>query len=85
MSPVLVDDGECQACSESWGAQSGPVVQLLDVDVDVGQGPRKNAGAHIFGEDEHALQRLDVLGSVGVSRDIRKELKYVVCQCVRII
>ena len=70
--PVLVDDGERQACSGSCGVQSGWVVHIEII--GIGRGLRQNVCApRPFATDEHALQRPVLLGSVGMSSDIRKE------------
>ena len=84
MNPVLVIDGEHQACSKSCCAKSGWVVHInidieidIGIDIDMGHGPRKNVCARLFAAYKKVLQRPDILGSMSVSRDIRKEFKSV--------
>ena len=76
MNPVLVIDGEHQACSKSCGAKSGWVVHI-NIDINMGHGPCKNVCARPFATYQHVLQRPDILGSMSVSRNIRKEFKSV--------
>ena len=50
----------------------------MRLDVDIGRGPRKNVFVFSTSEDEYALQRLNVLGSVCVSHDMRKQILHVI-------
>ena len=54
------------------GAQAGQVVHRDDG--VGGHGPREDLCASPVAADEHTLQRLGVLGPVGVSRDAREKV-----------
>ncbi|KAH9170600.1 hypothetical protein EDB89DRAFT_2187747 [Lactarius sanguifluus] len=72
--PYIARNGERHAWRECRGEQGGRIVHL---DVDIGHGPRKDVDARPVAVDEHALQRPHVLGSMGMSRNIRKHALHV--------
>lgn len=72
--PHLARDAERHTWGECRGEQGGRIVHL---DVDIGHRPRKDLAAHYTIADDHALKRLGILGSMGMSRDIRKEFFHV--------
>ena len=61
---------EHQACRPRRGGQR---VQVVHIDVDIGHRPRNDVCAAPFAANEHALQRLGILETVGVSHDILKD------------
>lgn len=71
---ALAPKGELHACTECRAEKDRWVVNQ---GVNVRHGPRKELEATIVVSDEDTLQRLNVLGSMGVSCDIRKDSLHV--------
>ena len=44
---------------------------------DTGLGPRRDVCVILVAADKHALQRVGVLGPMGMSRDIRKNVSHI--------
>ena len=57
--PVITPNGERHTCWERRSEQGGRIVHL---NMDIGQGPRKDICVIISAADKHALQRFGVLG-----------------------
>ena len=72
--PDMAPKGERGPCRERHGEQGGRVVHY---DVDIGHGPRKDVFLNLFTVDKHNMQRPGVLGSKGVSCDIRKDFLHI--------
>lgn len=72
---MLARDGEHDACRVLGPRGRGPVPEMAVrqvVNVRHASGPRNDACDCLFAVEEHALERLGVLGSVGVLCDIPK-------------
>ena len=68
IKPVVAPEGECHACHAKQGRR------VMHLDIDIGQGPCKDVYVIRCTAYNYALQRLSILGSMGMSRNTRKKL-----------